>query len=61
MYIDKSSMITFQGNSTVTLNNNQAYGQGGVIFIIDHSTITFKGNATLYLIKIKLLNMAWLQ
>ena len=45
MYIDDQSNIKFEGNSTVTFNDNEAY-RGGTMYIDDHSNITFAGIST---------------
>ena len=44
MYIVQST-IKFQGNSIVTLNNNKAGSDGGVMYIYHYSTVTFKENS----------------
>ena len=46
MYTTDSSMITFEGDSTVNFFNNGADGNGGVMYINHHSTISFEGNST---------------
>ena len=46
VYIDDHSNIIFEGNSTVTFDDNEAiFGDGGAMRII-FSVVTFKGNCT---------------
>ena len=38
--------VTFEGNSTVKININQADYDGGALYIADSSDATFEGNST---------------
>ena len=40
--------MVFKENSTVKFNDNSAINNGGVIYILLYSTISFKGNSTTY-------------
>ena len=45
MHITESSLIKFEGNSTVTFDSNEASnqgtGDGGAVYIEDHSTVCY--------------------
>ena len=41
-----NSTIKFEGNSTIRFANNLAIGNGGAMYIDDHSTVSFEGNST---------------
>ena len=43
MYIE-SSGVTFEGNCTITFNNNKADSNGGAVYTGFSGTITFEGN-----------------
>ena len=45
LYIRYYSDVTFEGNSTVIITNNQA-DNGGVLYIWNNSNFTFEGNST---------------
>ena len=51
MYIDQSSTITFNGNSTVNLADNRIENGGGVMYIDHSSTIIFEGNSSVDFVK----------
>jgi len=40
-----NSDITFDGNSSVTFNNNEANDNGGAVFCLSSSHITFDGDS----------------
>ena len=46
IYIHANAYATFEGNCTVTINNNQAERDGGALFISDNSNVTFEGSST---------------
>ena len=46
MYIENSSAVKFQGNSTIKFDNNNSSNNGGAVFIKDHSTMAFEANST---------------
>ena len=41
-----NSTIKFEGNSTIRFANNLGLGNGGAMYIDDHSTVSFEGNST---------------
>ena len=53
VYTENYSVMTFEGNSTVTFNNNQAYKVSGGAIYITHSIVTFKGNSTVHFVSNK--------
>ena len=52
MYADNST-VKFEENSTVTFKNNEAYYNGGAMYVTDYSTVTTEGDSTINLISNK--------